>query len=120
VVEKVLIQAQEEGKRFSVIVIDSRPLLEGFSLALRQKLNLLKSLRQMPPPHPRLSFYPINLRPPTFTPFAYLRSQPSPPWRTFPSFKRRSVFQSRYCDGEYDGEGLRYSSCSLLRDVQVQ
>ncbi|KAG6335047.1 hypothetical protein ID866_4049 [Astraeus odoratus] len=29
VVEKVLLQAWEDGKRFSVIVIDSRPMLEG-------------------------------------------------------------------------------------------
>ena len=27
--EKVLLQAQEDGKRFSVIVLDSKPLLEG-------------------------------------------------------------------------------------------
>jgi translation initiation factor eIF-2B subunit delta len=40
VVEKVLIQAQEEGKRFSVIVIDSRPLLEGFSLGSALKTEL--------------------------------------------------------------------------------
>ena len=38
VVEKVLLAAHDEGRRFSVIVADSRPLLEGklFSdLALR-------------------------------------------------------------------------------------
>jgi translation initiation factor 2B subunit (eIF-2B alpha/beta/delta family) len=28
-VEKVLLQAQEDGKIFSVIVVDSKPLLEG-------------------------------------------------------------------------------------------
>ena len=27
--EKILLNAQEEGKKFSVIVIDSQPLLEG-------------------------------------------------------------------------------------------
>lgn len=27
--EKVLLQAQEDGKKFSVIVVDSKPLLEG-------------------------------------------------------------------------------------------
>ncbi|KAF8897242.1 hypothetical protein BD779DRAFT_1489797 [Infundibulicybe gibba] len=32
VVERVLLRAQEDGKRFSVIVVDSRPLLEGKSL----------------------------------------------------------------------------------------
>ncbi|KIY45856.1 IF-2B-domain-containing protein [Fistulina hepatica ATCC 64428] len=36
VVEKVMIRAKEDGKNFSVIVIDSRPLLEG--------KNLLRSL----------------------------------------------------------------------------
>lgn len=29
VVEKVLLSAYKQGKRFSVIVVDSRPLLEG-------------------------------------------------------------------------------------------
>lgn len=29
IVEKILLNAHEEGKRFSVIVVDSRPLLEG-------------------------------------------------------------------------------------------
>jgi translation initiation factor eIF-2B subunit delta len=29
VVEKVLLNIKEEGKKFSVIVIDSQPLLEG-------------------------------------------------------------------------------------------
>lgn len=29
VVEKILLRVHEEGKRFSVIVVDSRPLLEG-------------------------------------------------------------------------------------------
>jgi len=29
VVEKVLLAAREDGKKFSVIVIDSQPLLEG-------------------------------------------------------------------------------------------
>ncbi|KAL0949872.1 hypothetical protein HGRIS_009905 [Hohenbuehelia grisea] len=35
VVEKVLLRAHEEGKRFSVIVVDSRPLLEGKQLLHR-------------------------------------------------------------------------------------
>lgn len=38
VVEKVLLRAHAEGKRFSVIVIDSRPMLEG-------KANLLQDIR---------------------------------------------------------------------------
>ena len=29
--EKVLLHAHEEGKKFSVVVVDSRPLLEGWS-----------------------------------------------------------------------------------------
>ena len=29
VVEKVLLHAWKEGKRFSVVVVDSRPMLEG-------------------------------------------------------------------------------------------
>ncbi|CAA7260236.1 unnamed protein product [Cyclocybe aegerita] len=32
VVQKVLLQAQEDGKKFSVVVVDSKPLLEGKSL----------------------------------------------------------------------------------------
>ncbi|KAJ8523004.1 hypothetical protein ONZ45_g528 [Pleurotus djamor] len=35
VVEKVLLQAHEDGKRFSVIVVDSRPMLEGKRLLKR-------------------------------------------------------------------------------------
>ncbi len=31
VVEKILLNIKEEGKKFSVIVIDSQPLLEGLT-----------------------------------------------------------------------------------------
>ncbi|KAJ7499210.1 hypothetical protein FB451DRAFT_1204641 [Mycena latifolia] len=41
VVEKVLLSAYKQGKRFSVIVVDSRPLLEGKAL--------LKALTSAPP-----------------------------------------------------------------------
>ncbi|KAJ7688446.1 hypothetical protein B0H17DRAFT_1068765 [Mycena rosella] len=41
VVEKVLLSAHKQGKRFSVIVVDSRPLLEG--------KELLKALTSAPP-----------------------------------------------------------------------
>ncbi|KAF8076097.1 translation initiation factor eIF2B delta subunit [Lyophyllum atratum] len=44
VVEKTLLNAHEEGKRFSVIVVDSRPLLEGKAL--------LKTLTNTNPPIP--------------------------------------------------------------------
>ncbi|KDR79202.1 hypothetical protein GALMADRAFT_243105 [Galerina marginata CBS 339.88] len=44
VVEKILLTAQEDGKKFSVIVIDSKPLLEG--------KVLLKSLTSGPNPTP--------------------------------------------------------------------
>ncbi|KAF9468880.1 translation initiation factor eIF2B delta subunit [Collybia nuda] len=44
VVEKILLKAHEEGKRFSVIVIDSRPLLEG--------KRLLRRLTSTDPPIP--------------------------------------------------------------------
>ncbi|KAH9482426.1 putative translation initiation factor eIF-2B subunit delta [Psilocybe cubensis] len=44
VVEKVLLEAQEEGKKFSVIVVDSKPLLEG--------KVLLRSLTSGPNPIP--------------------------------------------------------------------
>ncbi|KAG6832881.1 hypothetical protein H0H92_004765 [Tricholoma furcatifolium] len=38
IVEKILLNAHQEGKRFSVIVVDSRPLLEGKAL-LRKLTN---------------------------------------------------------------------------------
>ncbi|KAF8204885.1 translation initiation factor eIF2B delta subunit [Pholiota molesta] len=44
VVEKVLLSAQSEGKKFSVMVVDSKPLLEG--------KELLKSLTNGPNPIP--------------------------------------------------------------------
>lgn len=44
VVEKILLRAHSEGKKFSVIVVDSRPLLEGKSL--------LTSLTSVSPPIP--------------------------------------------------------------------
>ncbi|KAG5644590.1 hypothetical protein DXG03_008164 [Asterophora parasitica] len=44
VIEKILLNAHEEGKRFSVIVVDSRPLLEGKAL--------LKTLTNADPPIP--------------------------------------------------------------------
>ncbi|KAH0587222.1 hypothetical protein H2248_006030 [Termitomyces sp. 'cryptogamus'] len=44
VVEKILLNAHEEGKRFSVIVVDSRPLLEGKAL--------LRNLTKVYPPIP--------------------------------------------------------------------
>jgi translation initiation factor eIF-2B subunit delta len=44
VVQKVLLNAHEEGKRFSVIVVDSQPLLEG--------KTLLKTLTSTNPPIP--------------------------------------------------------------------
>ncbi|KAF5331531.1 hypothetical protein D9611_007663 [Ephemerocybe angulata] len=44
VVEKVLLRARSEGKKFSVIVVDSRPLLEGKAL--------LRSLTSGPDPIP--------------------------------------------------------------------
>ncbi|KAF5320774.1 hypothetical protein D9619_001019 [Psilocybe cf. subviscida] len=43
-VEKVLLAAQEDGKKFSVVVVDSKPLLEG--------KELLKSLTRGPNPIP--------------------------------------------------------------------
>lgn len=42
VVEKVLLEAQEEGKKFSVIVVDSKPLLEG-SVILFPQLHVLNA-----------------------------------------------------------------------------
>ncbi|KAG6880405.1 hypothetical protein C0992_000007 [Termitomyces sp. T32_za158] len=44
VVEKILLNAHEEGKRFSVIVVDSRSLLEGKAL--------LRNLTKVEPPIP--------------------------------------------------------------------
>lgn len=44
IVEKILVNAHEEGKRFSVIVVDSRPLLEGKAL--------LRTLTKTNPPIP--------------------------------------------------------------------
>ncbi|GLB33519.1 putative eIF-2B alpha beta delta subunits family protein [Lyophyllum shimeji] len=44
VVEKILLNAHEEGKRFSVIVVDSPPLMEGKAL--------LKTLTRTDPPIP--------------------------------------------------------------------
>ncbi|KAG6866524.1 hypothetical protein C0991_003068 [Blastosporella zonata] len=44
IVEKILLNAHEEGKRFSVIVVDSRPLLEGKAL--------LRTLTNASPPVP--------------------------------------------------------------------
>lgn len=37
VVEKVLRHAWEQGKRFSVVVVDSRPMLEGWCFNFRPK-----------------------------------------------------------------------------------
>lgn len=61
-VEKVLLEAQEEGKKFSVIVVDSKPLLEGQSIKVvlsRKSTNvpdtgkvLLRSLTNGPNPIP--------------------------------------------------------------------
>jgi translation initiation factor eIF-2B subunit delta len=47
VVEKVLLAAQEDGKKFSVIVIDSQPLLEGLQHfhAFYLSLNILAQAR---------------------------------------------------------------------------
>lgn len=61
-VEKILLNAHEEGKRFSVIVVDSRPLLEGAN-RLSQSINcplirlhlgkkLLRRLTNTDPPIP--------------------------------------------------------------------
>ncbi|KAK7061503.1 hypothetical protein R3P38DRAFT_2829887 [Favolaschia claudopus] len=57
IVEKVLLSAYKQGKRFSVIVVDSRPLLEG--KALLQALTstppvswTLSSASLLPPPPP--------------------------------------------------------------------
>ena len=61
VVEKILLRAHEEGKRFSVIVVDSRPLLEGTLMLISFPLcscstqsgkALLRTLTNTSPPIP--------------------------------------------------------------------
>ena len=49
VVEKVLLQAHEDGKKFSVIVVDSKPLLEGEELPFHDIHDNFANVKQERP-----------------------------------------------------------------------
>lgn len=121
VVEKVLLEAWSEGTQFSVVVVDSRPMLEGlhrrFSL---YRIPLTRYVRQTSTIGTRFCWPSLLLCSPSL---AWLHHHGS--FHRFRrcslnKFKRSRILASRDRAGRYDGQAtLRPGRC-VLRDVQIQ
>lgn len=121
VVEKVLLEAWSEGTQFSVVVVDSRPMLEGmqrrFSL---YGIPLTRHVRQTSTIGTRFCWPSLLLCSPSLAWLYHHGSFHGIRRCAFNKFKRSRVLASRDRAGRYDGQTtLRPGRC-VLRDVQIQ
>ena len=115
--EKVLLQAQEDGKRFSVIVVDSKPLLEGtgHSHLLHLSSNLFQSRQSTFEGFDRrVKANTVYLCVTTGITFPLDRSDDGSFGCPFPLLKWSCIFSGRYRDGGYDGQSAQRTRSRLL------
>lgn len=107
VVEKVLLNAREEGKKFSVIVVDSQPLLEGtchISLRLDHENHAVTRQKSSQIPYSRIKPNPLHICSPSRTSLPSDRCFNGSDRRTRPVLEWCCVFKSRNRDGRNDGQ----------------
>jgi hypothetical protein len=124
VVEQTLLNAWDKGngKKFSVVVADSRPLLEGaLSLPNAQRVcqGINNPFRQEPSASFNIRKHSVHIPPPPF-----LTLHPSHPftriyWCPLPQLERRSVLAGWDRFSGDDGPAGPSTSVRIKRDVQV-
>jgi hypothetical protein len=118
VVEKVLLRAHEEGKSFSVYVVDSRPMLEGLVWYFLSKIVGLNLSQARNSDGAVVSWDPLYISPPSRRRFRYCRGFDRLHWCSLPPFKRSRALSSWDCPRFDDGETTLNTGRRLLRDVQ--
>ena len=126
-VQKVLLGAHAEGRQFSVIVVDSRPMLEGspvyllhLSVNVRTDRRLYRVFcRQTTAVDPCVSWYSVHVYPSSSGWCDHQRSLTCSRRRTFNSFERRRVLKSRHSSRRHDGKAAFVTIYRVLRDVQI-
>lgn len=120
VVQKVLLGAFAEGRQFSVVVVDSRPMMEGRDSQshLIGFLPILH-LRQKATVDPLVYRDSVHLSPPACSGLYHKRSVNGPRGGSLNSLKRCGLFKSRYRFGSYDGQATLRPCCRVLRDLQI-
>lgn len=126
VVEGVLLEAKRQGKEFSVVVVDSRPLYEGTlsRLVSAQDLStefdpLCRPGRQAPLALAPTRRDPDHLCPPPFTFSRPPARLALPPRDARPFVGRRHVLARRNGPRRHDAPRAERPCRVLLRDVQV-
>ena len=116
VVEKVLLQAQEDGKNFSVIVVDSKPLLEGtdHNLLIHLSTNFLSRQSTFEGLDGQVKSNTLYLCVTTGIAIPLDGSDDSFFGCPFPVFKWSGIFSGRYRHGGYDGKSAQRTCRCLL------
>ena len=117
VVQKVLLEAWAEGTTFSVVVVDSRPMLEGMLIRTNSFHGVLKRHRETPPLRSRGRLDTVHLPSSTCSKRCHIRSLDCLTRRALYPFKRRCLLSCRHGARGNDGEAAFCPSCGLLRDV---
>jgi hypothetical protein len=124
-VERVLVEAwasmQEEDKRnkFHVVVVDSRPLLEGTFNEAQTVLGADPSHRKTTALGSHIARHPDNIYPSLLAPLYSSAHVPRPARDRRPTVRRGTLLtrgNSRTCDA---GKGKQDPGGGVLRDVQV-
>jgi hypothetical protein len=119
IVERVLLSAWKDGKRFSVVVVDSRPMLEGtwspfitiFIIDLMSRQMLATSLD--------CYFNTLHIPSASRNRINHHRSQSGAGRRTLAAFQRCRVLPGRDSIGGNDGQTTLGSGLGMLRDIQI-
>jgi hypothetical protein len=124
VVEQVLVGAWDDGKRFSVVVVDSRPMLEGKRPVIIVSFAIsscgLRNIRQEASLRTFCHGYPLHIPPSAIHWICHHRGVDSLSGRSLPTFERRRIFPCRHGSCSYDGKTTQCSCRRLLRDIQVR
>lgn len=126
VVEGVLLEAKRQGKSFSVVVVDSRPLYEGIIPGSSHLFELVHwadqgafIIREKPFGCSECCRHSDNLRPSPITVGRFAADISLPSRDACSLVEWLHVFPRWYCHGRHDAHSARRASSMLLRDVQV-
>jgi hypothetical protein len=121
VVEKVILGTHAEGRKFTVIVVDSRPMLEGGSHVslMLTPYHLTLSSRQKASFETFIGWYILHIFVASCNCVCHHRGLSSAGGRTLTTFKRRCILSCRDGLGSDDGKAALDTRPCVLRDVQV-
>lgn len=117
VVEKVLLEAHASGRKFSVIVVDSRPMLEGMCHHLLSHVDTDTWFRQAINSCPLRSRHTVYICPASGSGLSHLRGFYSLRWRALNTHERRRVLTCWHGSCRHVGETALRSCRCLLRDL---